>query len=198
MNLPPIVDIHTHHPENGPGAIVSCSPDIFPQLEEKYPSSLFSIGIHPWATTDISSSDYEVLDACARSEKVIAIGETGLDTLRGAPVDVQEAVFRHHIELSEQLHKPLVIHCVKSWEKLMAMYKEYSPVQNWAIHGFRGKPELARQLASRGIYISLGEKFNQAILDVVPHELILSETDESIYLPSLPFDTTPAIARFLT
>lgn len=198
-----LTDIHAHHPAKGHVAVISCSPAMYQDIKNKYPESYFSVGIHPWDTLKLDSPDiikreFEILDRVAKENSVVAIGETGLDALKGASLTSQEAVFRHHIELSEQLCKPLVIHCVKAWDKLLALHKEYSPRQNWAIHGFRGKPELARQLVSRGIYLSLGNKFNSGILDVVPQEFILSETDESDSLPELPFETSSAIARFLT
>lgn len=184
-------------------AVISCSPVKYQDIKNKYPESSFSVGIHPWDTVKLDSPDilkreFDILDRVAGENAVVAIGETGMDYLKGASLTLQEFVFRHHIELSERLCKPLVIHCVKAWDKLFALHKEYSPRQNWAIHGFRGKPELARQLVSRGIYLSLGKKFNSEIIDVVPHEFILSETDESDSLPELPFDTSSAIARFLT
>lgn len=197
-----VFDIHTHHYINNPGVVISCSPATFQGLKVKYPDSLFSVGVHPWNTSKPDSPEaikreLELLESIAGDKSVVAIGETGLDSLRGASLASQEAIFRRHIELSEQLSKPLVIHCVKAWDKLLSLHKEYSPRQNWAIHGFRGKPQLARQLASRGIYLSLGKNYNPEVLNAVPQDLILSETDEAESLPSLPFDTVPAIARFL-
>jgi TatD DNase family protein len=49
----------------------------------------------------------------------------------------------------------------------------------WIIHGFRGKPQLARQLINQGFYISLGELFNPQTATIIPTNRLLFETDES-------------------
>ncbi len=118
-----------------------------------------------------------MLDNIATRNDVAAIGETGIDRLRGASEEIQTHIFIHHIKLAEHTGKPLIIHCVKALDIILRLHKEHRPSSPWIIHGFRGNAETARQITSRGIYLSLGEKFNpDAILNIPPH-LLLAETD---------------------
>ena len=122
-----------------------------------------------------------MLQAIATDPRVVAIGEAGLDGLRGTSDDVQEAVLRRQIELSETVGKPLVIHCVRRYDRMLHLQREMRPQQPWIWHGFRGKPELARQIlaASPRNYISLGERFNPLAAATMPTDRLLAETDES-------------------
>jgi TatD DNase family protein len=61
---------------------------------------------------------------------------------------------------------------------LIAIRKKVLPSVPWVIHGFRGKPELARQLLELGFYLSYGEKFNVDSLRITPLEKLCTETDE--------------------
>lgn len=141
-----------------------------------YSEAHASTGIHPWNTE--KEPDWDLLERVAAMPRIVAIGECGLDLLRGAPIDRQTDIFRRHIELSERMGKPMIIHCVKAWDVLLALKKKMKPRQKWGIHGYRGGPEQARQLTAHGIYLSLGEYFNQDTAAVIPRELLLAETDE--------------------
>jgi len=136
----------------------------------------YSVGVHPW---NAGAFDMAELEKSACNPLVKAIGETGLDALRGPSVDVQEAVFRRHVELSERLGLPLIIHCVKAFDRLIAIRKEIKPSQTWIIHGFRGKPQQARQLLDAGFHLSLGPKFNTETARIIPAERLHIETDDS-------------------
>ena len=56
-----------------------------------------------------------------------------------APMELQLAVFKEQVKLSEKLGLPLIIHCVKAMDELLAVKKEFRPQQAWIWHGFRGK-----------------------------------------------------------
>lgn len=152
------IDIHTHHERGG--------------------RHLYSAGLHPWETADATEEQLGRLDAVIERDYVVAIGEVGLDALRGAPLERQEEMLRHFIKLSERVEKPLIIHCVRAWDRLLKLHREMKPKQPWAIHGFRGKPELARQLLDEGMYISLGRRYNPATAAIIPGERLLIESDD--------------------
>ena len=145
------------------------------------PFQRYSIGIHPWdAGLTLSESDRQLFEETARREEVVAIGEAGIDlTRKDVPLFRQLNVFKSQIELSELIGKPMVLHDVKAHDLILGLRRDYKPVQNWAIHGFRGKPEVAKMLLDSGCYISFGEKFNPATLQYVPEDRILAETDEA-------------------
>lgn len=166
-----IVNCHTHTPD--PKSIFSVQPDDFSPLE----GITFSVGIHPWTTDDKSVFDYNRLEAIARLKCVAAIGETGIDHHKGASEAVQTAVFAHHVQVSENVEKPLILHVVKALDTILALRKHLKPKQIWIWHGFRGNEQMARQIIHQNIYLSLGEHFNPEAARTIPSEYLLLETD---------------------
>lgn len=174
--IPVILDIHTHHPAPRPEAVVCVSPDQFSPME----GQLYSVGIHPWLTTgEIPDEMWEALEKVAGHPQVVAIGECGIDLVKGGPLYKQMLVMKRQIELSERIGKPVVIHCVHAHDIVIGMKKDLKPIQNWLIHGFRGKPTIAEMLTSAGISLSFGSMFNDKSVGVVPAGMLLAETDES-------------------
>lgn len=175
--MPMILDIHSHKPAPYPEGVVSLLNPGEPLID----GQAYSIGLHPWDTADgISEEAWNALEQQAADPRVVAIGECGVDLTKGAPLFRQLLVFKRHIELSERLGKPLVIHCVKAADIILGLKRDLQPSQPWAIHGFRGKPQLGRQLTDKGIFLSFGEKFNGQALNEIPPQYILAETDDSI------------------
>lgn len=170
------LDIHTHHPAPQPEGVVNVSPSGFSPLEGQW----YSLGIHPWATdNEILPIEWENFERLARRQEVVAIGECGIDKIKGGPLYRQMLVMKRQIDISEKLGKPLVIHDVKAHEIITGFKREFRPSQNWLVHGFRGKPTVMKMLTENGIYLSFGENFNEESLRLMPRELILAETDES-------------------
>ena len=112
----------------------------------------------------------------AADPRVVAVGEAGLDAVRGGDAAIQEDVFVRQALLAEKVEKPLVVHCVRRYGRILELHKAISPRQLWIIHGFRGKPELARQLSAAGIGISLALP-RPEIEAIVPPSLLFHETD---------------------
>ena len=168
-----IIDAHTHSLLKN--AIVSINPN-----QEMVDDYLYSVGIHPWFITD--STNYDALIYKLRDERAVAVGECGLDFSRkDIPIELQKEVFTRHIEISEYLEKPMIIHCVRAHEQLLELHRKYKVKQNWIVHGFRHKPSIAKQLLNAGIYISLGKYFNAETAAIIPPEKLLIETDDSNY-----------------
>lgn len=139
----------------------------------------FSCGIHPWFA-DRWVEQLPLLRDAIYQPNVVAIGEAGLDKLRGADMQTQIAAFRSQIELAVIHQKPLIVHCVKAWEELIALYKEYrNDAVPWILHGYRGNSEQTKQLAKLGFLFSIGEKFNRDSLKYIPPSSLFCETDDS-------------------
>lgn len=172
-----IIDFHTHD-LTASNAVISLDVHAVDKFVAEHPDCPISAGIHPWSSG--CEIDFEILERVVSLPQVVAIGETGLDKLRGAGMARQIDLFRYHVRLSESLRKPLVIHCVKAWDILVRLKREVKPVCHWGIHGFRGNDVLACQLIKEGFFISLGEYFNNAVPAVLPPEMLLAETDESL------------------
>ncbi|MCF2709641.1 TatD family hydrolase [Bacteroides pyogenes] len=144
-----------------------------------------SIGIHPWdLTAENSERLWDVLQRELERRKsenrpCVAIGEAGLDKLAAAPMELQVKIFERQVALSEDCRLPLIIHCVKAVDELLAVKKRLAPLQAWIWHGFRGKAQQASQLLRHGFYLSLGEYYSQEAMQAIPASRLFLETDES-------------------
>jgi TatD DNase family protein len=171
----PYYNIHTHHPPINQDVTAIVSVDARNSVMPEY--AYCSVGIHPCHADMPRLSD---LAAIANHPNVVAIGETGLDKLASTPLDQQEKLFITHIELAEKLHKPLIIHCVKAWQELLHIRKQYTSDIPWIIHGFRGNGELARQLLQFGFHLSFGLYFHpDALRSAWDAHRLYAETDDS-------------------
>lgn len=173
------IDIHTHRPDHSQLAL--SIRNLMPG--EAWSSEPYcSVGLHPWNINAEWKSEMDKVHTAATAENVLFIGETGLDKLRGAVPELQETIFIEHILISESVGKPLIIHCVKAFDEIIALRKKMRPQQQWIIHGFRGKPQQAQQLLDNGFQLSFGEHFNADSLTLAFHRHSLwLETDESTH-----------------
>lgn len=167
-----VTDCHTHDRRRH-DAIISVAPTDFHPEE----GCVYSVGIHPWLTDH--RVDINQLAEAAAHPAVVAIGETGIDHLRGAATNEQKRIFESHIELSERLRKPLILHVVKAVDEILATRKAAKPRMPWIWHGYRGNAVMARQLTGKGIYLSLGERFNPQAAAAIDRDMLLLESDES-------------------
>ena len=180
MNIP-FTDAHTHRI---PPPDVLSVPD-FSSLEVP-PSGYdgpFSAGVHPMfaRSASIPASGLEKI----RSPRCLAVGECGLDRRAALSPKEQEALFRTHIELSEELCKPLIVHCVRMQPELLRLRASLAPSVPWIVHGCRGSEKKLRELADSGLILSFGEGLLrdagtlETFFRVLPENALLIETDES-------------------
>lgn len=149
--------------------------------------ALYAAGIHPWwvAQEDFSlEAHLSGLRRLLQQPEVVEIGECGFDSVltgcdgqKPAPLERQEEVFVAQVELSETFGRPMTIHCVRCFDRLLRLRKELRPTQRWTIHGFRGKPSLARQLLAAGFDLSFGPLRNEESYALTPPERRHDETD---------------------
>lgn len=172
-----MIDIHTHRSADGLLSVEAAELIDIPEDSGR----LYSVGFHPWKlpAAGPGPEDWELFERIVSRHDVIAVGECGLDLLKGPPLAIQMNVFRRQAETAERVGKPVIIHCVKAYEQIIGIKKSLRPKVNWGIHGFRGKATVAGMLVSAGFWISVGERFNPAALGAVPIDRLLVETDES-------------------
>jgi TatD DNase family protein len=185
-----LVNLHTHHLkiEKDIRSIENIIVDIeFVDNVENYglnPLKYYSAGIHPWYITE---NRYEeqlyILDKLANNPQIKAIGEVGLDKLKGASFELQEKVFISSLRIAERVNKPLIIHCVKSYSELLSIQKLVKPKVPLIIHGFNKNIELALDLVKKGFYLSFGidllkTEALQQVLEGVSLEQVFFETDD--------------------
>lgn len=175
-----IYDIHTHHHPAVPGtAVVQLTPDAFSPLSEHF----YSVGLHPWDISNDWRTQMAKLLVMALYTHVLMIGETGLDKKNSpASMETQLEVFREHIRLSELIRKPLIIHCVKAFDELLATRKETKATLPWIVHGFRGGVEQWQQLSRAGLHVSLGKHYDTELIKHLPLHQLLLESDDTTEL----------------
>lgn len=155
----PYVNIHTHRP-TGSGI------------------ELRTEGVHPW-----NADKQEVATLGERFGNAQAVGETGLDFVRGPARETQFEALRTQLRLACERGLPVVLHCVKAFEPLMRELAECEP-RAVIFHGFIGSPEQARQALARGYCLSFGERTfaspkTLAALRETPLSQLFLETDDS-------------------
>lgn len=171
-----ILDFHTHRLD-ATRALISVSPADF----EPQPGLYYSVGYHPWLPLEtLGEDDFALLEQCARHPQVLAVGETGMDSMRGSDLKLQEAVFVRHLRLAAQLHKPVVVHCVRTSQQILAIRRREGLTEvPLAIHGMRGNEHVAQAWLEEGCCLSYGARFNPKAVEVTPRDRLLIETDEA-------------------
>ena len=181
----PFIDFHNHsqwHEDNEVLEIVSIHGD--QQKDAKF----YSYGYHPWWTMEnLTQFQLEVMRQKYLTDPAcLGLGEFGLDNLKGISVENQEAIFIQQLEIANEVNAPVVIHCVRAFDRLLRIRKEYGKT-DWVIHGFVRNKILAKQVLDAGIYISLAPHlennttFNET-LKFLPLERIFLETDSDFSL----------------
>lgn len=175
-------DIHTHknYTNKDVVSILNCDAGDFSTFCDLDLQHIFySLGLHPWKIKGENWADnIDYIEKNAILENIKAIGECGLDKLCNTTWKLQMKTFIVQIEISENIRKPLIIHCVKAFDELIALKKEINPKQAWIIHGFRGKPQQTEQLVKQGFFLSFGTKFNKDSLRIIPLDRLFLETDD--------------------
>ena len=173
------LDVHTHRLATDPQVVSIVSTFMQSIEEELQPTPYRSFGIHPCRIKEDGEAQWKRLQLMAKQPACVAIGEAGLDRLAPCPMQRQRSLFVRQAGLAEELGKPLIIHCVRAWEELIACRKAIRPKQPWVIHGFRGKATLADQLLRQGFYLSLGYYFQPETARVAWPGRLFLETDEA-------------------
>lgn len=168
------------------------------KLVAAYENISLSVGVHPNATEGREPSVDDLL-ALAADDKVIAIGETGLDYFRSeGDLDWQRQRFKNHIQVAKTLKKPLIIHTREAGHDALDVLKQEGADQvGGIIHCFTEDWAYAEKALDLNFYISFSGivtfKNALAIKDVaqrVPADRFLIETD-SPYLAPVPFRGKP-------
>jgi TatD DNase family protein len=175
------INIHSHKPP-GKGEWVLQNLNT-PDEPEPLPG-LYSMGIHPWYIQP-GRWENQLLSLRDKSlhTRILAIGECGLDKVCNTPFPLQVQVFNAQIEWANSIGKPLVIHCVRAWEEVLALLEEAGIRVPVLFHGYNKNIPLARRITGKGYYISLGKVLQrpgmQEVLRAVPANRFFLETDEA-------------------
>ncbi len=178
------VDIHNHRGSEQEDEVLALkSLRVCEILSENFDENkAYTLGLHPCFSVDISEDSWQAFRDSFRDYTNFfwGIGECGLDKRSEVALEEQIDIFIRQVMFSEEVQKPLVLHVVKAWNELLAIKRDLQVSQPWIIHGFRGKPELAKQLLDKGFYLSFGAYYNlESFLLAENYGRAFLETDES-------------------
>lgn len=208
----PIFDTHAHYdadqfasdreavltalPAAGVGLVVDPGCDVASSREavalaERFDHVYAAVGIHPEDCDGCTDADFDVIRELCRREKVVAVGEIGLDYYwkENPPRDFQEQVFRRQIELALELDLPVIIHDREAHGDSLRIVLDY-PGLRGVFHCFSGSPEMAQELLKRGWYLGFdgpvtykNARRAPEVVAVTPLDRIVVETDAPYMSP---------------
>ncbi|MCD5409713.1 MAG: TatD family hydrolase [Methanocellales archaeon] len=164
------------------------------ELSARHPDFIYATaGIHPAECKNISDSEFlsEIEYIKENADRIVAIGETGLDHFWDTDDDIlqmQRRRFEELIELSRSLNLPLVVHSRKAEDAVVSILEE-NDTNNVIMHCFSGSKKIMERCIGLGYYISfstmiLASKLHKKLAKSCPVENILLETDAPYLAPS--------------
>ena len=143
----------------------------------------YSAGLHPWQAERYDDRIEKKMIQNWSNPKCLAVGEIGLDKLKGPSLDIQQEIFSKQIEFSEKMELPVILHCVKAWNELRSIKKKMQPKQQWVFHGF-SKIGILQEVLTEEIMISIGSTIlthpkKEELINGIPFHRLLLETDDS-------------------
>lgn len=165
------------------------------ELTEQYPFIYGAAGVHPDGVGELNEDTFAWLREQCRKEKIVAVGETGLDYYWDKEDrEIQKQWFRRQLELARELSLPVIVHSREAAADTMEILKEaYDPKVPVVIHCYSYSPEQAREYVKMGYYLGVGgvvtfknaRKLKETVKEA-PLEQLLLETD-CPYLAPVPF-----------
>ncbi len=165
------------------------------ELAKKYPFIYAAVGVHPSDTLSLTDRDMDRLKELAADEKVVAIGEIGLDYYWDEPDrEIQKKWFKRQIALAKEVDLPIIIHSREAAKDTLDILHEHDTGNyRGVMHCFSYSPEIAGEVVKMGFYIGVGgvctyknAKKLVEVVEEIPLEHILLETD-CPYLTPVPY-----------
>ena len=173
-------NLHTHKYTNQFNVL-----ELVNQYPQEFEATIpyYSIGIHPWFIVEKRIEvDLAIIKSKLEEANCLAVGECGLDKRIEISMELQQMVFERQLLLAQQYQKPVVIHCVATFQELIAIKKKLNISVPMLIHGFSKNIQVAKQLVDNGFYISFGKYLLlnpelEAVFKSVPDNRFFLETD---------------------
>ena len=163
-------------------------------MAEEYPFFYGALGIHPNETKDLTEEDMDWLRKASGSEKIVAIGEIGLDYYWDEPDrGIQKYWFGRQLELAREVRRPVVIHSRDAAKDTFDIMKEHRAEEiGGVIHCFSYGRDMAREFLNLGFYLGIGgvltfgnAKKLKEVVEYAPLDRLVLETD-CPYLAPVP------------
>jgi len=168
---------------------------------KKYPETIeVCLGVYPTETVKLSDEqfDSELEFIEKNKEKIVAVGEIGLDLKESNNLKKQEKRFRDLLELAKKINKPVVIHSRKAEQRAIEILEEVVGKNNKVLmHCFCGKKKLVKRIISNSWSLSIpgNVKFSsqfQEMVELAPLEQLFCETDTPFLHPDKKFPNEPS------
>jgi TatD DNase family protein len=165
------------------------------ELANTHPEIHATVGIHPHGASSLTDQQLETLENLARSKRVLAIGEVGLDYYRDRqPRDIQQECLRQQLGLACKIELPVVFHIREAHGDFFTVIKDYVPaLKGVVLHCFSGDWTVAKRCLDMGFYLSIPgtvtfpkAEIQQKVVRLAPLDRLLLETDAP-YLAPVPF-----------
>lgn len=186
--------------EHGIGTIVnvgasmkSCRTTL--ALTEQYPFLYGALGVHPSDCADLTEEDMEWIRANAANEKIVAVGEIGLDYYwDNVERTIQKKWFVRQLELAKEMGLPVIIHSREAAQDTLEIMKsEHKDTTGGVIHCFSYGVEMAREYLNMDYYLGIGgvltfknAKKLKEVVEYAPMDKLVLETD-CPYLTPVPY-----------
>ena len=156
------------------------------ELTKRFPNVYGAVGVHPNEVGTMTAADMVQLRQFAMEEKIVAIGEIGLDYYYREPdKEIQKVWFIKQMELARELKLPIIIHSRDAAQDTLDLMKQtYAEEIGGVVHCFSYSKEIAKEILDMNFYIGIGgvltfknaKKLKEAVMDI-PLERIVLETD---------------------
>ncbi|MCX8031239.1 MAG: YchF/TatD family DNA exonuclease [Thermodesulfovibrionales bacterium] len=181
--------------EAGLEAIITIGSDLFGnkkavEISQQYDYVYATVGFHPHDAKDFNYETFELVKSLSKKDKVIAIGEIGLDYhYNNSPRNVQIEVFKDQLNFAKEIDYPVVIHSREAKSDTLSILKETGHYKG-VMHCFSGDKDMAKKVIDMGFFISLAGPVTyknatklQDIARYIPDEFLLLETDAPYLAP---------------
>jgi len=157
------------------------------EIARRHSGIYAAVGVHPHYADGLSDEEWRKFQALADDEKVVAIGEAGLDyyKMRGSK-ESQIALFKKALALSREKNLPVIVHCRDAFDDVLKTLSDFSSGEKLkgVVHCFSGTVEEAQRCLDLGLYISFTGNITfkkaeglRAVAKEIPVEKMLLETD---------------------
>jgi TatD DNase family protein len=162
------------------------------KIAEQHKFVFATVGIHPHDAKNASDEELQEIENLSKHEKVVAIGEVGLDYYKNhSPRDIQKKVLVAFFDMAKRTDLPLVLHIRDAYEEMIELLKaHFEPPIRAVSHCFSGTPEVMEELLALGLFISFAGpvtyKKNDALREAArlcPDDRIVVETDAPFLAP---------------
>ncbi len=174
------------------------------EISKKFENVLSMIGIHPSDTESFKDEDLNEIKKLINNEKIIGIGEIGLDYTYKTDKKRQKEIFEKQLQLAEEYKLPAIIHIRNTFDEVFDILENYKIIPIW--HSCTGNLKEVEKFLEIGGYLSFSGiiTFKNAyklreVVKLVPLERIFLETD-SPYLTPEPYRgkiNEPAYVKFI-